>query len=167
MFSISEDQTSLTDEQRKTLHEMWLRCMQRIIISTTLAGSGHPGRSMSSLHLLLLLYSTLRHDSMNPCWENRDRLLVSTGHISPGVCSVLCEFGYIQEEDMFLEFRQAESSFAGHVKCCVRGVEWNIGNLGQGLSAGTRHGSFPQAEQENRKGWSLDGRRRTAEGTDR
>ena len=91
---------------------------------------------MSSLHLLLLLYATLSHRPEDPCWEERDRLLVSAGHISPGVYAALCEFGYVKEESMFLEFRQAGSSFAGHVECCVPGVEWNTGNLGQGLSSG-------------------------------
>lgn len=137
MFNISVDQTSLTEQQLKQLHEMWLRCMRRIIVSTTLAGSGHPGGSMSSLHLLLMLYSTLRHRGEDPCWPERDRLLVSMGHISPAVYSVLCEFGYVNEENMLLEFRNAGSSFAGHVECCVPGVEWNTGNLGQGLSVGT------------------------------
>ncbi|MFP5212673.1 MAG: transketolase, partial [Acidobacteriota bacterium] len=137
MFNISFDQKSLTDEQLKELHNMWLRNMRRIIVSTTMAGSGHPGGSMSSLHLLLMLYSTLRHKPADPCWGDRDRLVVSMGHVSPAVYGVLCEFGYVQEENMCLEFRQAGSSFAGHVECCVPGVEWNTGNLGQGLSVGT------------------------------
>lgn len=110
--------------------------MRRIIVSTTLAASGHPGGSMSSLHLLLLLYSTMNHRPDDPCWPDRDRLLVSMGHISPGVYSVLCEFGAIPEENVLMEFRQAGSAYAGHVECCVPGVEWNTGNLGQGLSAG-------------------------------
>jgi transketolase len=134
MFSISLEQTSLTENQLQTLKSMWSRCMQRIIVSTTLAGSGHPGGSMSSLHLLLVIYSTLRHRPQEPSWDGRDRLLVSMGHISPGVYSVLAEFGYINEDDVFMEFRQMGSCFAGHVEHCVPGVEWNTGNLGQGLS---------------------------------
>ncbi|MEN6437555.1 MAG: transketolase [Syntrophobacter sp.] len=137
MQRISLDQTSLTEDQKKTLHEMWLRCVRRIIVSTTLAGSGHPGGSMSSLHLLLTLYGIMAHDGNNPCWEGRDRLLVSMGHISPGVYSVLSEFGYFGEETFCTEFRRAGSSFTGHVECCVPGIEWNTGVLGQGLSAGT------------------------------
>lgn len=137
MFTISFEQSSLTDEQQKGLREMWLRCVRRIIVSTTLAGSGHPGGSLSSLHLVLLLYSTLRHRPDDPCWHERDRLVTSMGHISPCVYSVLCEFGYVEEENMLLEFRRAGSSFTGHVECCVPGVEWNTGNLGQGLSAAT------------------------------
>lgn len=137
MFTISLDQTSLTEEQRRELHQMWLRCMRRIIVSTTLAGSGHPGGSMSSLHLLLVLYATMRHRPEDPCWADRDRLLISMGHISPAAYAVLSEFGYVKEEQMLLEFRQTGSAFAGHVECCVPGVEWNTGNLGQGLSAAT------------------------------
>jgi len=136
MFHISFEQGTLTDEQKETLQQMWLRCMRRIIASTTVAGSGHPGGSMSSLHLVLMLYSTLRHQPGDHCWPERDRLVASMGHISPCIYSVLSEFGYIQEDRMIVEFRHAGSSFAGHVECCVPGVEWNTGNLGQGLSAG-------------------------------
>lgn len=135
MLQISLDQSSLTQDQKDTLDEMWRRCMRRIILSTTLAASGHPGGSMSSLHLLLMLYSSLRHRPDEPGWAERDRLVVSMGHISPGVYSVLCEFGYLEEDNMLLEFRQAESAFSGHIEHCVPGVEWNTGNLGQGLSA--------------------------------
>jgi transketolase len=137
MFEVSPDQASLTEQQIRELNEMWRRCMRRIIVSTTLAGSGHPGGSMSSLHLLLTLYSSMSHDPCDPCWEGRDRLIVSMGHISPGVYSVLSEFGYINEGDFATEFRCAGSAFTGHVESCVPGVEWNTGNLGQGLSAGT------------------------------
>ena len=136
MFKISLDQNSLSEVQKKALLEMWLRCMRRIIASTTLAGSGHPGGSMSSLHMLLMLYSTISHTPENPCWEGRDRLVVSMGHVSPGVYSVLSEFGYVEEEDFLAGFRRAGSAFAGHVESCVPGIEWNTGVLGQGLSAG-------------------------------
>ncbi len=137
MFKISLDQVALSELQKRTLSEMWLRCMRRIIVSTTLAGSGHPGGSMSSLHLLLMLYSTISHDPCDPCWQERDRLIVSMGHISPGVYSVLSEFGYLNEDDFCTEFRRAGSAFPGHVESCVPGIEWNTGVLGQGLSAGT------------------------------
>jgi transketolase len=137
MFKVSLDQASLSEQQIRALGDMWLRCMRRIIVSTTLAGNGHPGGSMSSLHLLLMLYGSISHDPGDPCWEGRDRLIVSMGHISPGVYSVLCEFGYLNEEDLTTEYRRAGSAFAGHVESCVPGIEWNTGNLGQGLSAGT------------------------------
>ncbi|MCX7822592.1 MAG: transketolase [Syntrophobacterales bacterium] len=137
MLKIDIHQEKLTPEQKAQLQAMWLRCIRRIIASTTLAGSGHPGGSMSSLHILLLLYSIIEHRPEAPSWPGRDRLVVSMGHISPGVYSVLAEFGYFSEEEMLLEFRRAGASFAGHVEHCVPGIEWNTGNLGQGLSAAT------------------------------
>ncbi len=138
MFHVDiEQQERLTAEQTQVLGEMWKRCAGRILLSTTLAKSGHPGGSLSSLHLLLVLYSVMRHRPSDPHWQERDRLVVSMGHISPGVYSVLSEFGYFPEDDFLNEFRRAGSPFAGHVETAVPGVEWNTGNLGQGLSVGT------------------------------
>ncbi len=136
MFHIDINNTEkLNSEQLTHLNDMWKRCAKRIILSTTLAGSGHPGGSLSSLHTLLLAYSVMQHDPSNPKWDKRDRFLASIGHISPAIYSVLCEFNYIKEDDFLLEFRRAGSAFAGHIEQTVPGVELNTGNLGQGLSA--------------------------------
>ena len=127
-------QEKLTSEQVQELEAMWKRCAARIVLSTTLAGSGHPGGSLSILHTLLVLYSTIRHFPDDPRNRERDRVLMSIGHVSPGVYAVLSEFGYVREEDFLTEFRRAGSIFTGHVEQIVPGVEWNTGNLGQGLS---------------------------------
>jgi len=111
------------------------RCAKRILLSTTLAASGHPGGSLSALDLLLVTYSMIRHRPEEPLWPDRDRVVVSMGHISPGVYSVLAEYGYFDEEEFLAEFRRAGSGFPGHVERIVPGVEWDTGNLGQGLSA--------------------------------
>lgn len=138
MFHIDiKKQNELTQEQISQLQTMWNRCATRIILSTTMARSGHPGGSLSSLHTLLVLYSVIRHRPAEPRWLDRDRVIVSIGHISPGVYSVLAEFGYFSEENFLTEFRRAGSPCAGHVEQTMPGVEWNTGNLGQGLSAGT------------------------------
>ncbi len=138
MFHVNiQEQENLTPDQIEALEGMWKRCAGRILLSTTLAGSGHPGGSLSSLHILLVLYSVIRHDPLNPLSSDRDRVVISMGHISPAVYSVLCEFGYFSEEDFLTQFRRAGSPFAGHVETAVPGVEWNTGNLGQGLSVGT------------------------------
>ncbi|MFH1147907.1 MAG: transketolase [Pseudomonadota bacterium] len=136
-FKVDINRESLTDPERKTLENMWRNCARRIILSTTLAGSGHPGGSLSSLGLLLMLYSIISHKPKDPDWPKRDRVLISMGHVSPGAYSVLSEFGYFPEDRFLLEFRSAGSPFSGHVEQCVPGVEWNTGNLGQGLSAAT------------------------------
>ncbi len=133
-IDITKEKT-LSQGQLDQLQEMWRRCASRIIMSTTLARSGHPGGSLSSLHALLLIYSFMNHRADDPDWPDRDKMLVSIGHISPAVYSVLTEYGYCSEEDFLTEFRRAGSAFGGHIEQSVPGVEWNTGNLGQGLSA--------------------------------
>jgi transketolase len=125
----------LSTEELNRLAAMRQRCARRILLSTTLAASGHPGGSLSALDLLLVTYGLIRHDPARPLWEERDRVVVSMGHISPGVYSVLAEYGYFSEEDFLAGFRRAGSGFPGHVERIVPGVEWDTGNLGQGLSA--------------------------------
>jgi transketolase len=135
MIKVDINKECLTAEEISAFQAAFKRCARRIILATTLAGSGHPGGSLSSLGLLLMVYAIAKVDPKNPRGEDRDRVVISHGHISPGVYSVLCEYGFFPEEPFLLEFRRAGSAFAGHVEQSVPGVEWNTGNLGQGLSA--------------------------------
>jgi len=106
-----------------------------ILHMTTLSGSGHPGGSMSSIDILLSIYNTIKHDPMNPKLADRDRVIVSIGHISPGVYSALGLMNYFSLDAAISQFRQYGSIFEGHIERDVPGVEWSSGNLGQGLSA--------------------------------
>ncbi|MEN8139899.1 MAG: transketolase [Thermodesulfobacteriota bacterium] len=124
----------LSAEEVSSLAEMRQRCAKRILLSTSLAASGHPGGSLSTLDMLLVTYGLIRHDSANSTWAERDRVVMSIGHVSPGVYSVLCEYGYFSEDEFLSGFRRAGSGFPGHVERIVPGVEWDTGNLGQGLS---------------------------------
>jgi transketolase len=114
----------------------WQRCARRVILSTTLAGSGHPGGSLSTLHMLLTIYANARTNPKDPWDPDRDRIFISHGHTSPGTYAVLAEAGFFDEEEMLLGFRRGGAVYAGHVENTVPGVEWTSGNLGQGLSAG-------------------------------
>ncbi|HEY5517282.1 MAG TPA: transketolase [Coriobacteriia bacterium] len=107
-----------------------------ILTMTSLAASGHPGGSMSSLELYQVLYGYARLRAGEPAWPQRDRVFVSHGHTSPGVYCTLADNGFFELEDAVAHFRQAGSIFEGHVERSVPGVEWSSGNLGQGLSAG-------------------------------
>ncbi len=135
MIKLNLEKDFLTETELKAFEEARKRCARRIILSTTLAKSGHPGGSLSSLDLLLVVYALAKVDPKNPRFSERDRVVISHGHISPGVYSVLCEYGFFPEEAFLMEFRRAGSAFSGHVEQAVPGVEWNTGNLGQGLSA--------------------------------
>ena len=126
--------TELTASDIATLQKMRTRCARRILLSTSLASSGHPGGSLSSLDMLLVAYGLLNNDPTNPRMAERDRMVESIGHISPGVYAVLAENGYFSEDDFLEGFRRTGSGFPGHVESIVPGVEWDTGNLGQGLS---------------------------------
>ena len=107
-----------------------------IIKMTTVAGSGHPGGSMSSLETFLMLYHFARVNPKEPHADDRDRIIVSHGHTSPGVYVALGYAGFFDVNDALYGFRVAGSPFEGHVEQTVPGVEWDTGNLGQGLAVG-------------------------------
>ena len=105
-----------------------------ILKMTTISASGHPGGSMSSIDMYTLLWNCANVDPQNPLKEDRDRIVVSHGHTSPGVYSAMGEVDFFDVNEAVAHFRQTGSAFAGHVEQCVPGIEWDTGNLGQGLS---------------------------------
>ena len=111
-------------------------CRGDILTMTTLAGSGHPGGSMSTIDCMLSLYSIANISKDNLDDNSRDRIFVSHGHISPAVYSCLNKYGILPDHDYIAYFRKAGSMYEGHIERTTKGVEWTTGNLGQGLSAG-------------------------------
>jgi len=107
-----------------------------ILKMTTVAGSGHPGGSMSSIDIYLMLYNMAKVNPADPGCDDRDRIIVSHGHTSPGVYAALGHTGFFDILPALHGFRQGGSPFEGHVERSVPGVEWDTGNLGQGLAVG-------------------------------
>ena len=99
------------------------------------AKSGHPGGSLSIADILTVLYfNELKIDENNPDWEERDRVILSKGHCSPALYSVLANRGFFKVEDL-KTFRKIDSYLQGHPdKNKVPGVDMTTGSLGQGLS---------------------------------
>jgi len=97
-----------------------------ILAMTYLAGSGHPGGSLSSIDIYTLLYHVIDMD--------RDKVIISHGHTSPGAYSALARRGLFDPRDVIKGFRRIGSIFEGHVESSVPGIVWGTGNLGQGLS---------------------------------
>jgi len=129
------DREELTDEQISWLRETARLARGDILKMTTLANSGHPGGSMSSIEIYLTVWSCANVDPSDPRHPGRDRIVVSHGHTSPGVYATLGRLGFVNLEEAIATFRLAGSMFEGHVEREVPGVEWSTGNLGQGLSA--------------------------------
>jgi transketolase len=112
-----------------------------IIVSTTIAGSGHPTSSLSAVEIATALYfgGVLRHDPKNPSWPQRDRFILSKGHAAPLLYAVLAEAGYFPKEQL-ATLRKLGSPLEGHPNMRrLPGVEASTGSLGQGLSIGVGH----------------------------
>ena len=107
---------------------------REILETLEMAGSGHPGGSLSAVEIFLTLYGyQINHKPNDPSWEARDRVIVSKGHVSPVVYVTLANFGYFPKEEL-KTFRKFGTRLQGHVHTKVPGVEFNTGSLGHGLS---------------------------------
>jgi transketolase len=105
-----------------------------VIKGTTAAASGHPGGSFSMAEIMGVLFNNYLHfDTKNPLWEDRDRLVLSKGHASPGLFSNLAVAGYFDESEMET-LRKFGSRLQGHPDLKCPGVEFCGGSLGIGLS---------------------------------
>ena len=107
-----------------------------IIEAVHSAKSGHPGGSLSVADALTYLYfAEMNIDPKNPKWDKRDRLVLSKGHTSPALYSVLAHRGFFPVEDL-KTFRQVDSYLQGHPDMKgVPGVDMSTGSLGLGISA--------------------------------
>jgi transketolase len=106
-----------------------------IIEAVCSAKSGHPGGSLSVADILTVLYfDKMNIDPKNPKWEDRDRLVLSKGHVAPALYAVLAERGYFPKEKL-LTLRKLGSMLQGHPDMkSTPGVDMSTGSLGQGLS---------------------------------
>jgi transketolase len=100
------------------------------------ANSGHPGLPMGAAAMAYVLWTKfLRHNPKNPSWANRDRFVLSAGHGSMLLYSLLHLTGYDLSLDEIKHFRQWESKTPGHPEFGdTPGVETTTGPLGQGIS---------------------------------
>jgi len=101
-------------------------------------GVGHIGGCLSIADLLAVLYGKhLKFDPANPKMEGRDRFVLSKGHTTPGLYSVLANRGFFPVEDL-PKFRHIDSYLQGHPNMnTVPGVDMSTGSLGQGVSVAT------------------------------
>ena len=112
-----------------------------ILDTTTLAGSGHPSSSFSSVEIVTALYfgGILRYRPQDPWWPGRDRFILSKGHAAPLLYPALARAGYFPRDEIW-RLRQINSPVQGHpIQGLMPGVEATTGSLGQGLSLGIGH----------------------------
>jgi transketolase len=131
-FSLDE----LSPAHLRMLSELRGRAAANIVRMVQCAGSGHLGGSLSSLDMLLMLFLCANVSPGGAADARRDRIVVSHGHISSALYTVLGLLGYVDLGKADADYRRDGSLFEGHPNKDIPGVEWASGSLGQGLSVG-------------------------------
>ena len=123
------------------------------------ANSGHPGAPMGMADIAEVLWQDfLNHNPNNPAWANRDRFVLSNGHGSMLIYSLLHLTGYDLPMDELINFRQLHSKTPGHPEVgYTPGVETTTGPLGQGIAnaVGMAIAEKTLAAQFNRPGHEI------------
>ncbi len=124
----------LTDEKVLELQQTANTIRKDIIEMLLEAGSGHTAGPLGMADVFTLLYfNTLKHDPKNPDWEERDRLVLSNGHICPVQYAAMARSGYFPVEEL-KTLRKLHSRLQGHPhREYLPGIEASSGPLGSGL----------------------------------
>lgn len=109
--------------------------IKRDIIQLVAKNTGHPGGALGAADLIAELYfNRMKHDPQNPDKEDRDRFVLSNGHICAALYSAMARSGYFPVEELGT-LRKINSRLQGHPsRVDLPGVETSSGPLGQGLS---------------------------------
>lgn len=125
-----------------------------VVRSLGIARSGHLGGSFSTADIFTALYfNVLHHDPQNPAWPERDRLILSIGHIAPVYYTALAHAGYFPRDEL-KTLRKLGSRLQGHPgrEHGLPGIELSAGSLGQGLPVAVGRALAGKA---NNKDWTV------------
>jgi len=125
----------LTDKQILDLEEKAVKIREKIITTLVEAGSGHSAGPLGMADIFTAFYfHILSHDPKKPDWEDRDRLILSNGHICPVRYVTMAYAGYFPVEEL-KTLRKINSRLQGHPhRTALPGLETTSGPLGEGLS---------------------------------
>ena len=126
---------TLTDQKIFELEKVANEIRILIIKSLVKAGSGHSGGPLGMTDIFTALYfHILNIKPDDPTWEDRDRVLLSNGHICPVLYATLARAGYFPIEELDT-LRKLDSRLQGHPhRTALPGIENTSGPLGEGLS---------------------------------
>jgi transketolase len=135
------------------LRQLALAIKRDIVLLAARAGEGHCAPALSFADIAAVLYGhTLRHDSRNPNWDERDRFILSKGHGCLGLYCALYRTGYFGE-DTLNRFLQPGIGLGGHpVQGTAPGIEASTGSLGHGMSMAV---GLAMAGKMDRRPWRV------------
>jgi transketolase len=137
------------------------------LISLAESGSGHTGGSLGLADVFAVLYfNVLNHAPLNPSFPERDRLILSVGHVAPGWYAALAEAGYFPEKEL-QTLRKLGSRLQGHpaLDHGLPGIETSSGSLGQGLSVAVGMALADKLDKKDRKVFCVMGDGELQEGS--
>ncbi|HBR80863.1 TPA: transketolase [Candidatus Uhrbacteria bacterium] len=123
------------DGKFKSLEEIAVQIREDILKMLIKAGSGHSAGSLGLADIFTAFYfHILNHNPKKPNWKNRDRLILSNGHVCPARYAAMAHAGYFPKSEL-LTLRKLGSRLQGHPELqCLPGVESTSGPLGEGSS---------------------------------
>ena len=129
-----------------------------IITAVHSAKCGHPGGSLSAADIFTYLYfEEMKVDPKNPKWEDRDRFVLSKGHVAPGLYAALAEKGFFPKEDL-ITLRHTGSYLQGHPDMKhIPGVDMSSGSLGQGVSVAAGMAAAGKYDKKDYRVYALTG----------
>jgi transketolase len=150
----------------KALETISTRARQLIVRTLISAGCGHPGGALSSVEIFVtLFFDVLKINPEKPSLKDRDRFILSKGHSSIGLYSVMCMRGFFSEE-VLSTFRQNGSVLSGHPDMNkLPGIEMSTGSLGHGLSVGVGMALSAKMDKAKHQIYVLMGDGETQEGS--
>ncbi len=144
------------------------RAIRRMVITSLAeAGSGHLGGSLGLADVFTVLYhSILKHDPDHPLLPDRDRLILSIGHVAPVLYATLAHSGYFPVEEL-MTLRKLGSRLQGHPARdhSLPGIELSAGSLGQGLSVAVGMALAARMDSKNHRIYSIHGDGELQEGS--
>jgi len=148
-----------SDLSKEKLRDLELKAndIRQLIISTLLeAQSGHSGGSLGMADIFASFYfHILNHDPKKPDWNERDRLVLSNGHICPVQYSTMALAGYFPISEL-KTFRKIDSRLQGHPhRTTLPGLETTSGPLGEGLSQAIGMTLAGQMDKQNYRVYCL------------
>lgn len=140
------------------LEKMANEIRKDIVTAVHSAKSGHPGGSLSSADIFTYLYfEEMNVDPANPKWEDRDRFVLSKGHVAPGLYSTLAEKRYFPKEDL-KTLRHTGSYLQGHPDMKhIPGIDMSSGSLGQGVSVAVGMAAAGKYDKKDYRVYTLTG----------